>query len=102
LALIIPTSIASFTSHRKTGVWPPERSSLSCTVSVRLALTMMSAAGTKRTYQHDLLIVRFRGEAGVRCRLALMVYDAIDPSLTSKRVFRCGAKTHCAATPAMC
>ena len=39
----------------------------------------MSAFGTKRTYQHDLLIVRFRGEADLHGPLALPASVVNDP-----------------------
>jgi len=45
-------------------------------------LRLLTAAfGTKRTYRHDLLFVRFRSKADMRCRIVQIIsaaFDAVD------------------------
>ena len=59
---------------------------------ILLAAARKAVPETKRTYREDLLFVRFRGEADVRCRLALMARGAFDPSLPFDDQFCCDAQ----------
>jgi hypothetical protein len=52
-------------------------------ISTVLTALRSVAIGTKRTYRHDLLLVRFRGEADIHDRLAWTASVANDPKATS-------------------
>src|SRR5262249_59303818 len=55
-------------------------------IAVFFAAMRMSAFGTKQTQRDVCLLVRFRGKADIRCRLALMLSAAFDPKRTKAEV----------------